>query len=52
MTASSNFAFLAPHAPLLADLGANVERLFPFDRASCVLNQNAALAVAVRRPKT
>ena len=33
----SNFSFLAEHAPLLADLGATAERLFPFDPASCVL---------------
>ena len=32
-----NFGFLAAHAPLLADLGATAERLFPFDPASCVL---------------
>ncbi len=35
--APSNFSFLATHAPLLADLGATAERLFPFDPASCVL---------------
>ncbi|PQA75803.1 type I restriction-modification system endonuclease [Rhodoferax sp. TS-BS-61-7] len=34
---SSNFHFLAQHSPLLADLGATAERLFPFDPASCVL---------------
>lgn len=33
----SNFGFLAQHAPLLADLGATAERLYPFDPASCVL---------------
>jgi len=32
-----NFGFLAEHSPLLADLGATAERLFPFDPASCVL---------------
>lgn len=34
---SSNFSFLAGHSPLLADLGATAERLFPFDPASSVL---------------
>lgn len=34
---ASNFGFLAEHAPLLADLGATAEKLFPFDPASCVL---------------
>ncbi|MDZ7922096.1 type I restriction-modification system endonuclease [Rhodoferax sp.] len=33
----SNFQFLAQHSPLLADLGATAEKLFPFDPASCVL---------------
>ena len=33
----TNFAFLADHSPLLAELGATAERLFPFDPASCVL---------------
>jgi type I restriction enzyme, R subunit len=37
MSQPGNFAFLAEHAPLLADLGATAERLFPFDPASCVL---------------
>lgn len=37
MSAPGNFAFLAEHSPLLADLGATAERLFPFDPASCVL---------------
>ena len=37
MSAPSNFTFLAEHSPLLADLGATAERLFPFDPASCVL---------------
>ena len=32
-----NFAFLAEHSPLLADLGATAEKLYPFDPASCVL---------------
>lgn len=32
-----NFAFLAEHSTLLADLGATAERLFPFDPSSCVL---------------
>lgn len=34
---ASNFAFLAEHSPLLADLGATAERVYPFDPASCVL---------------
>lgn len=34
---AGNFGFLAEYAPLLADLGATAERLFPFDPASCVL---------------
>ena len=33
----SNFSFLAEHAPLLADLGATAEKLYPFDPASSVL---------------
>ena len=33
----SNFGFLTEHSPLLADLGATAERLYPFDPASCVL---------------
>lgn len=33
----TNFVFLADHSPLLAELGATAERLFPFDPASCVL---------------
>lgn len=33
----SNFSFLAEHSPLLSDLGATAERVFPFDPASCVL---------------
>ncbi|CAD5371737.1 Type I restriction-modification system, restriction subunit R [Rubrivivax sp. A210] len=37
MSTPGNFAFLAEHSPLLADLGATAERLFPFDPASCVL---------------
>ncbi|TDP84813.1 type I restriction enzyme R subunit [Aquabacterium commune] len=32
-----NFAFLSEHSPLLADLGATAEKLYPFDPASCVL---------------
>lgn len=32
-----NFSFLAEHSPLLAELGATAERLFPFDPASSVL---------------
>jgi type I restriction enzyme R subunit len=34
---TGNFGFLVQHAPLLAELGATAERLFPFDPASCVL---------------
>ncbi|WP_180126873.1 DUF4145 domain-containing protein [Rhodoferax sp. BLA1] len=34
---SSNFSFLAGYSPLLADLGATAERLFPYDPASSVL---------------
>jgi type I restriction enzyme, R subunit len=34
---AGNFSFLAEHSPLLADLGATAERLYPFDPASCVL---------------
>jgi len=34
---ASNFAFLAEHSPLLADLGATAERVYPFDPASAVL---------------
>ena len=37
MTSKGNFNFLAEHSPLLADLGATAERLYPFDPASCVL---------------
>ena len=37
MNSSSNFEFLAEHSPLLADLGATAERLFPFDPASCIV---------------
>ena len=32
-----NFSFLAEHSPLLADLGATAEKLYPFDPSSCVL---------------
>lgn len=34
---ASNFSFLAEHSPLMADLGATAEKLYPFDPASCVL---------------
>ena len=34
---TSNFTFLVEHSPLLADLGATAEKLYPFDPASCVL---------------
>ena len=37
MSSPSNFQFLAEHSPLLADLGATAERLFPFDPPSCVV---------------
>jgi len=33
----SNFSFLAGYSPLLADLGATAEKLYPFDPASAVL---------------
>jgi type I restriction enzyme R subunit len=32
-----NFGFLQKHSPLLAELGAVAEKLYPFDPASCVL---------------
>ena len=34
---ASNFSFLVSHSPLLAELGATAERLYPYDPASCVL---------------
>ena len=34
---TSNFSFLSSHSPLLAELGATAERLYPYDPASCVL---------------
>ncbi len=34
---TSNFSFLTSHSPLLAELGATAERLYPYDPASCVL---------------
>ena len=37
MTTPSNFAFLAQHSPLLAELGQTAEKLYPFDPSSCVL---------------
>lgn len=37
MANSGNFAFLTEHSPLLAELGATAERLYPFDPSSCVL---------------
>lgn len=37
MREQSNFSFLAEHSPLLADLGATAERIFPFDPSSCVV---------------
>lgn len=37
MSPPGNFSFLGEHSPLLADLGATAERLFPYDPASCVL---------------
>ncbi len=36
-SATGNFAFLAVRSPLLAELGATAERVFPFDPASCVV---------------
>lgn len=35
--ASSNFGFLSEYSPLLADLGATAEKLYPFDPSSCAL---------------
>lgn len=37
MSLPGNFSFLGEHSPLLADLGATAERLYPYDPASCVL---------------
>lgn len=37
MSTAGNFQFLDEHSPLLAELGATAERLFPYDPASCVL---------------
>src|SRR5690349_7960449 len=37
MTPPGNFSFLGEHSPLLAELGATAERVFPYDPASCVL---------------
>lgn len=37
MSSPSNFEFLAEHSPLLAELGATAERLFPYDPASCIV---------------
>ncbi|MET3480308.1 type I restriction-modification system endonuclease [Variovorax atrisoli] len=37
MSLPGNFSFLGEHSPLLADLGATAEGLFPYDPASCVL---------------
>ncbi|PZP30129.1 MAG: type I restriction-modification system endonuclease [Roseateles depolymerans] len=34
---TGNFGFLQRHSPLLAELGAVAEKLYPFDPASCVL---------------
>ena len=36
-SATGNFAFLATRSPLLAELGATAERVFPFDPTSCVV---------------
>ncbi|KGM40430.1 DEAD/DEAH box helicase [Aquabacterium sp. NJ1] len=53
----SNFSFLAEHSPLLADLGATAEKLYPFDPSSAVLKlrllaealtQDVAARVGVR----
>lgn len=55
---ASNFSFLAEHSPLMADLGATAEKLYPFDPASCVLKlrllagaltQDVAARVGVKR---
>jgi len=37
VSSRGNFHFLGEHSPLLADLGATAERLFPYDPASSVL---------------
>ncbi len=37
VSSRGNFHFLSEHSPLLADLGATAERLFPYDPASSVL---------------
>ena len=37
MSTRGNFQFLAEHSPLLVDLGATAERLFPFDPASSIV---------------
>lgn len=37
MSPPGNFRFLEEHSPLLAELGATAERLFPYDPASAVL---------------
>ena len=37
MPQPSNFSFLSEYSPLLADLGATAERIFPFDPSSCVV---------------
>lgn len=53
MSAPSNFSFLSEYSPLLADLGATAERIFPFDPPSCVvklrlLSESLAQEIAAR----
>ncbi|MGY8628029.1 type I restriction-modification system endonuclease [Chromobacterium violaceum] len=53
MVQPSNFSFLSEHSPLLADLGATAERIFPFDPPSCVvklrlLSESLAQEIAAR----
>src|SRR5687768_9188204 len=57
----SNFHFLAEHSPLLADLGATAERVFPFDPASCIvklrllaesITQDIAARIGVNLPQS
>lgn len=61
MSSSSNFEFLAEHSPLLAELGATAERLFPFDPASCTvklrllaeaITQDIAMRIGVNPART
>lgn len=51
MRTSSNSQFLAVYSPLLADLGATAEGLYPFDSASELLKRLAAQRAAEPKPK-